>query len=85
MEALRGQPNLRRIQPVEYRTAITFYGKWRKLDGGHLRRDGDSPVISLFDAIEELTGVDDSFYNQHFSVDAWPAETESVTVRMTPL
>lgn len=85
VDALRGQRDLARIQPVEYRSRIEFYGRWKRLDGSHLRRDGDSPVIPLFDAIQALTGVDDSWYNQHFSVDTYPADNESVIVTMVPL
>jgi len=85
VEALRGQRELARIQPIEYRATIEFYGRWKRLDGSHLRRDGDSPVIPLFDAIQELTGVDDSFYNQHFSVECYPSERESVVITLVPI
>lgn len=70
---------------MEYRTVIEFHGRWKQLDGGHLRRDGDSPVISLFDAIQEASGIDDSYYNQHFTVDVYPAPSESVVVKMWPI
>lgn len=83
-EQLGGQLPMKR----EYHTEIVFRGDWRKENGEPRERDGDSPVIPLFDALAEAFGFGkngrgDCWLNHNFCVRVEQDSHETVEVTLT--
>lgn len=82
VEALRHYPAVRQLQKRRYKVRIELFGHWDQKNGDPRKRDADSVLIPLFDAIAEVSGVDDKWLCRDFSVKVTHAERESVVVQM---
>lgn len=85
-EALRSCPQVRMIQQRRYRVDITYYGQWNNKDGTPKKRDPDSVIIPLLDAIAQVAGMrGDQWINREGSWRTVESDRETVTVVLTPI
>jgi hypothetical protein len=85
VEALRHYPAIRQIQKRRYAVKLVFSGRWNNKDGSPKRRDPDSVVIVILDAIAEAAGIDDKFLNRVVSWHTVEADRETVSVTLAPI
>lgn len=83
-EQLGGETPVKRM----YHTEIVLRGNYYKANGEPRERDGDSPVIALFDAMAEafgfgVRGRGDQFLNHDFCVRVEQGTHETVEVTLT--
>lgn len=84
VEQLGGETPVKRM----YHTEIVFRGDYYKPNGEPRERDGDSPVIPLFDALAEAfefgkRGRGDNWLNHSFCVRVEQDSSETVEVTLT--
>ena len=85
VEALRRCTGIREVTARRYRVEMQFFGKWDNKDGTPKRRDPDSAVIVIMDAIAEAAGIDDKWLNRRVSWDTVHSDRETAVVRLTPI
>lgn len=73
---------VRRImQRTRYAMQIELRGNWDQKNGDPRKRDSDSPLIPLRDAIAQAAGTDDCWFRD-FSVKVIPGGPDMITVRL---
>lgn len=86
VEALRHYPAIRQIQKRRYAVKLLFSGRWDNKDGSPKKRDPDSVVIVILDAIAEAAGLPgDQWINRRVSWDTVESDRETVSITLTPL
>ena len=85
LAALARCPQVKMIQRRRYRVVITFFGAWDQKNGEPKKRDADSPIIPLLDAIAQAAGIDDKYLNRKGSWEAINSDREVTVVKLTPL
>lgn len=86
VEWLKADPNIKRVDKMRYRVRFEFYGKWDNGDGTPRKRDPDSCIIPILDAIAEAAGLPgDQWINRSGSWDTFQNDREFVTVTLTPI
>jgi hypothetical protein len=84
VELLRTMPEVKRIDRRRYKVTLAFHGAWDDAHGNPKKRDPDSVVISLLDAIAEAAGLPgDQWLNRSVSWETYHSDNELVVVTLT--
>ena len=83
VEALRHYPAVRQLQKRRYAVRLVFAGKWDDKNGNPKKRDPDSAVIVILDAIAEAAGLPgDQWINRRVSWETVQSDRETVAITM---